>query len=74
MTGQGTKADMLHAVKTNAIDFLEKPFDFDEFIKKVMALLEIETEEVSSLDKEEFIPFPASLFIKHLELKQIRTK
>lgn len=40
MSGNGTNAQMAETKRQGAVDYMEKPFDFDLFIEKIIMMME----------------------------------
>lgn len=48
LTAYGTIPDAVNAVKAGAVDYLTKPFDGRQLVKKIMAILEVVAEKTAS--------------------------
>lgn len=55
ITGNGSKDNLISALRLGAVDFIEKPFDIDQFLSTVRRTMEF-VQEKQELDKLKSLP------------------
>ncbi len=66
LTAYGTIPDAVHAVKAGAVDYLTKPFDGRELVKKILVLLSRPLRQLQEVDKTESFVWGASAAMQDL--------